>query len=798
MKQIATDYTFNATAKTVTLNNLNIPLSQILMVAAKGKVIYSFADGVGAANYVQGTSSVLTLRNTTGLVNSDKLTIFYDDVNSAYNNVYGSTLNSENNIKINNINSGWGTKIAPANIGRVSLKIKSSQNVKVIFGYDLNSLKLKAGNKFVNFIEKFGVALTANTEYIFDKEVATTGPIFAWVDQGRDPEENYTYSSEILVQETSTLKTESDLTSIIGEIEPAVDPVIFVSTDNASLDILPENNANYVILDTAVVNTFDTVLNGVEKVTFTDVFDVNNFKNCKLTLTTTPKISANKSQVFVTESVILSTIKDELFTFFYYNTGSIVGGIAPSTEQDPLNIPTGTVLSNVLAKEPDSSLCTVSTIAGQKYGDVRFIEGAGNQAYFGYLSNSGIVLDSVSNRLLIVDRENNCVRTISLNGNNYTVNTLAGGGDPQPQPTVIITDTTNWTQQEIDIFDHISANNGISTANLITYFTDVNNYDPVMTQEEITNIILILKSRGEISETTNNLSIIVKYTYPTGYFGTPTQLGGNGRSALFQSPYGLCKDSQNNYYIADTFNRIIRKITSSGVVTTYAGIPANLTPPNAPFDSDDYLDSNNKLQAKFHYPHQLAIDSSDNIYVSEWSMRTIRKINSSTGAVTTFAGNADGDFSNVDGIGTSAKFNFITSMAIDKTNNIMYVASSLGKIRKINLLTAEVTTFIDTELDETGTTPVWFFGSIAFSQAQNCLYLTANNLYNGRGIYKLSLTNNPDKTITKYAGSEVNGETDGKGFESSFPDYPTSLCIDDSTGIIYAPSKTCIRKITPI
>jgi hypothetical protein len=795
MKQLANNYTFDATAKTVTLNNLNIPLSQILMVAAKGKVIYSFADGLGAANYVQGENSVLTLRSTTGLTNTDKLTIFYDDVNSTYNNVYGSTLNSENNIKINNINSGWGTRIAHANIGRISLKIKSSQNVKVIFGYDLNSLKLKAGNKFIQFLEKFAIQLEANTEYSFDKEIATTGPIFAWVDEGRDPNQPSSYDSEILVQETSTLKRESDLTSIIGEIEPAVDPVLFVSTDEASLDILPENNAHYVILDTDFVNTFDMVLNGVEKVTFTDSFDANNFKNCKLTLTTTPQISANKTQVFVTESVVLSTIKNEFFTFFYYNTGSIVAGIAPSTELDPLNVPTGSVLTNVLAKEPESSLCTVTTIAGQKYGDIRFIEGNGSDAYFGYMGDAGLLVDNANDRVLVVDRANNCVRSIGLIGNSYIVNTLVGGGDPQPQPSAIPTDTTNWTQQEIDIFYHITDNSGISTADLITYFTNVNNYDPVMSQEEITNIVLILKSRGEISETNNNLSIIVKYTYPTGYMGTPNQLGGNGRSALFHYPYGLVKDSQNNFYIADTSNCIIRKITSSGVVTTYAGIPSTRASSNPPYNSDHYIDSNNKLQAKFHCPQQLAIDSSNNIYVSEAIMHTIRKINSSTGEVTTFAGSADGDYATVDGIGTAAKFKNILSMTIDKINNIMYVSTAL-EIRKINLETAEVTTFLNLEMDQSNA--IWFFGYVVFSQTQNCLYFTANNLYNGRGIYKLSLTDNPNKIITKYAGSEINGETDGKGFECSFPDYPTSLCIDDSNGILYAPSKTCIRKITPI
>ncbi len=85
MKQICTAYTFNAAAKSVTLTGLNIPLSQILMIAGRGQILYSLADGVGAANYTQGANSVITLQSTTGFADADPLTIIYDDGVAAQN-----------------------------------------------------------------------------------------------------------------------------------------------------------------------------------------------------------------------------------------------------------------------------------------------------------------------------------------------------------------------------------------------------------------------------------------------------------------------------------------------------------------------------------------------------------------------------------------------------------------------------------------------------------------------------------------------------------------------------------------
>jgi hypothetical protein len=85
MKNLATAYTYDPVAKTLTLTGLNVPLSYLLLVvnATRGTIIYNLADpSLAAANYTQGANSVLTLNasvDTSFHDASDALTIFYDD-----------------------------------------------------------------------------------------------------------------------------------------------------------------------------------------------------------------------------------------------------------------------------------------------------------------------------------------------------------------------------------------------------------------------------------------------------------------------------------------------------------------------------------------------------------------------------------------------------------------------------------------------------------------------------------------------------------------------------------------------
>ena len=100
--------------------------------------------------------------------------------------------------------------------------------------------------------------------------------------------------------------------------------------------------------------------------------------------------------------------------------------------------------------------------------------------------------------------------------------------------------------------------------------------------------------------------------------------------------------SGGNVYVVDTGNIRIRKITSSGVVTTFAG------------NGSVGFTNGTGTNATFNRPIGVAVDSAGNVYVADSSNHRIRKI-TSAGVVTTLAGNSLGY---VDGTGTNAGFEY--------------------------------------------------------------------------------------------------------------------------------------------
>ena len=101
-----------------------------------------------------------------------------------------------------------------------------------------------------------------------------------------------------------------------------------------------------------------------------------------------------------------------------------------------------------------------------------------------------------------------------------------------------------------------------------------------------------------------------------------------GTSAQFNKPQDITIDGNNNIFVADYSNHKIRKITPSGVVTTFAG------------SSQGYVDATG-TSAEFYQPEDLSFDPNKNLYVSERGNDKIRKI-SPSGVVTTFAGSSQG------------------------------------------------------------------------------------------------------------------------------------------------------------
>ncbi|MCB0738476.1 MAG: T9SS type A sorting domain-containing protein [Bacteroidetes bacterium] len=110
--------------------------------------------------------------------------------------------------------------------------------------------------------------------------------------------------------------------------------------------------------------------------------------------------------------------------------------------------------------------------------------------------------------------------------------------------------------------------------------------------------------------------------------GNPGKTGstnGTGNGASFNYPVDVVVDSKGNVYVSDQQNHVIRKITSAGVVTTYAGQMGTSGSANGDKDA----------KALFNWPTGLAIDANDNIYVGDVSNSKVRKIEASTGNVST-------------------------------------------------------------------------------------------------------------------------------------------------------------------
>ncbi|MGV9002347.1 MAG: NHL repeat-containing protein [Candidatus Saccharimonadaceae bacterium] len=158
-----------------------------------------------------------------------------------------------------------------------------------------------------------------------------------------------------------------------------------------------------------------------------------------------------------------------------------------------------------------------------------------------------------------------------------------------------------------------------------------------------------------------------------------------GSAARFAAIQGITVDGSGNIYTVENRHRI-RKITPAGVVTTVAGS-----------GTEGYLDGNG-ITAQFAYPAGIAIDSSGAMYIADSGNHRIRKL-MPNGDVTTFAGSGVRGYA--EGMGTAAQFDTPTGITIDATGTIYVADSYNNSIRKITSA-GRVTTFAGSKTGSAG------------------------------------------------------------------------------------------------
>ena len=177
-----------------------------------------------------------------------------------------------------------------------------------------------------------------------------------------------------------------------------------------------------------------------------------------------------------------------------------------------------------------------------------------------------------------------------------------------------------------------------------------------------------------VSDTANDLirSITASgnVTALAGAAGSNGTADGTGAAARFWSPIGIARDASGGLFVADSRNHTVRRITTGGAVTTFAGSAGAA-------GSADGTGSS----ARFNNPAGVAVDSSGNAYVADAANNTIRMI-TPAGVVSTLAGLA-GVQGSQDGTGSGARFNNPGGLAFGSSGELYLADTGNSTIRKI-------------------------------------------------------------------------------------------------------------------
>ena len=301
---------------------------------------------------------------------------------------------------------------------------------------------------------------------------------------------------------------------------------------------------------------------------------------------------------------------------------------------------------------------TITTFAGDGFLDVpndinlregRFTGDDGPATMASLNFPTGMLMDAAGN-LYIADSVNQRVRKVDTNG---VITTFAGNGaiDPSaPTPRGFFTgDGGPATQAGLSGPNAIAVD---ATGNI--YIADALNHR--IRKVDTTGIITTVAGSG-----------------PVGEAGIFSGDGGPATQARLNEPYSVTIDDEGNLYISDTENHRIRKVDTAGIISTFAGTgnPADAVGDGGPATG-----------ARLRAPFIARFDQDGNLYIPDFDDDRVRKVDTS-GDITTIAGTGTRGFT-VDGTpATLANLAGPNGVFVDQNGDI-YIALELNlRIRKV-------------------------------------------------------------------------------------------------------------------
>ncbi len=261
--------------------------------------------------------------------------------------------------------------------------------------------------------------------------------------------------------------------------------------------------------------------------------------------------------------------------------------------------------------------------------------------------------------------------------------------------------------------------------------------------------------------------------------------GGPATEAELANIGAIAFDASGNMYIGDFGNNRIRKVDTSGTITTVAGTGT------AGFSGD----GGPATSAQLDQPRSLAFDGSGNMYIADSANNRVRRV-SPGGTITTVAGTGTGGLSGDGGPATSAELNYPIGLAFDSAGSLYVADSANHRVRRVNSL-GNISTFAGTGPGSTGDG-----GPATEAELQGPYWVTVDNSHNR--VYISDYVDNRVRmvngsgTIDTVAGTGAMAFSgDGGPAASAALNYPHGLAVDGSGNLEIADSgNQRIREVT--